>query len=68
MLGLMQDWPLLGHKVIDYAAQQHGKRTIVSRSVEGPITRTNYGEIRDRSLKVAQALERDGFQLDSLDR
>ena len=63
MLGLMQDWPLLGHKVIDYAAAQHGDREIVSRSVEGSITRTNYRTIRDRSLKVAQALERDGFKL-----
>ena len=63
MLGLMQEWPLLCHKIIDYAAAQHGKREVVSRSVEGPITRTNYAEIRVRALKVAQALEREGFQL-----
>jgi len=42
MFGLMQDWPLLGHKVIDYAASQHGDREVISRSVEGPIVRTNY--------------------------
>ena len=63
MLGLMQEWPLLGHKVIDYAASQHGAREVITRSVEGPIVRTNYRSIRDRSLKVAQALDRDGFQL-----
>ncbi len=63
MLGLMQDWPLLCHKIIDYAATQHGKREIVSRSVEGPITRTNYAEIRARALRVAQALDHDGFKL-----
>ena len=62
MLGLMQDWPLLCHKIIDYAASQHGKREIVSRSVEGPIVRTNYGEIHLRAKKVAQALDRDGFK------
>ena len=50
MLGLMQEWPLLGHKVIDYAASQHGQREIVTRSVEGPIVRTNYVAVRNRAL------------------
>ncbi len=63
MLGLMQDWPLLCHKIIDYAAVQHGNREVVSRSIEGPIHRTNYGNLRARALKVAQALERDGCRL-----
>jgi len=62
MQGLMQEWPLLCHKIIDHAARQHGNREIVSRSVEGPIVRTNYRELRKRALKVAQRLERDGFQ------
>jgi len=62
MLGLMQEWPLLCHKILDYAARQHGNREIVSRSVEGPIVRTNYREVRARALKVAQRLERDGFK------
>ena len=61
MLGLMQQWPLLCHKILDYAAIQHGSREVVTRSVEGPITRTTYGEIRARSLRVAQGLARDGF-------
>ena len=63
MLGLMQEWPLLCHKIIDHAARQHGNREIVSRSVEGPIVRTTYRELRQRALKVAQMLERDGFVL-----
>ena len=62
MLGLMQDWPLLIHHVIDYAATQHAKREVVSRSVEGPIHRTDYAAIRLRSLKLAQRLERDGIR------
>ena len=37
MLGLMQDWPLLCHRIIDHAAIQHAERPVVSRSVEGPI-------------------------------
>jgi fatty-acyl-CoA synthase len=63
MLGLMQDWPLLCHRVIDYAATHHGARKVVSRSVEGPVHTTNYAEIRTRALRIAQRLERDGIKL-----
>jgi acyl-CoA synthetase (AMP-forming)/AMP-acid ligase II len=59
MLGLMQDWPLLIHKVIDYAATEHGRREVVSRSVEGPIHRITYREIRERALRVAKRLGMD---------
>jgi acyl-CoA synthetase (AMP-forming)/AMP-acid ligase II len=63
MLGLMQDWPLLIHRVIDHAAGQHGGRDVVSRSVEGPIHRTTYAAIRTRALQVAKRLEREGIAL-----
>ena len=63
MLGLMQDWQLLCHRVIDHAATYHGARSVVSRSIEGPIHTTNYAEIRARALRVAQRLERDGIKL-----
>ncbi len=63
MLGLMQDWPLLCHRVIDHAAKHHGARQVITRSVEGPIVTTNYADIRARALKVAQRLEKDGFKL-----
>lgn len=42
MLGLMQDWPLLCHRIIEHAAAIHGHQEVVTRSVEGPIHRTNY--------------------------
>ena len=45
MLGLMQDWPLLCHRIIEHAAKYHGTQEVVTRSVEGPIHRTNYAEI-----------------------
>lgn len=61
MLGLMQDWPLLIHRVIDYAAVQHPNRSVVSRSVEGPLHRTTYKAIRQRSLQLAQRLQHDGI-------
>ena len=62
MFGLMQDWPLLLHKIIDHAASQHGAREVVTRSVEGPIVRTNYAAIRARALRVAQRLAREGVK------
>ena len=37
MLGLMQDWPLLCHRIIEHAAKYHGTREVVTRSIEGPI-------------------------------
>jgi len=43
MLGLMQDWPLLCHRIIDHAALNHGSRPVHSRSVEGPLHTTTYG-------------------------
>jgi fatty-acyl-CoA synthase len=61
MRGLMQDWPLLCHRLIDHAATHHAEREIVSRSVEGPIHRTNYREARSRALRVAKRLDAIGF-------
>jgi len=63
MLGLMQEWPLLIHKIIDFAAIQHPNREVVTRLVEGPIHRTNYRGVRARALQVAQRLEREGVKL-----
>jgi acyl-CoA synthetase (AMP-forming)/AMP-acid ligase II len=57
MFGLMQDWPLLIHRVIDHAASQHATREIVSRSVEGPIHRTSYAQIRTRARQLAARLK-----------
>src|SRR5579885_379001 len=62
MRGLMQGWPLLVHKIIDHAALYHGERQIVSRSIEGPVERTNYRDVRLRALRVAQALDRAGVK------
>lgn len=63
MLGLMQDWPLLCHTILDHAAANHGEREIVSRLVEGNIHRETYKDAKDRSLRLAQGLARDGFRL-----
>src|SRR6202165_4838747 len=63
MLGLMQDWPLLCHRVIDHAAINHADRPVVTRSVEGPIHTTTYSQVRARALRVAQRLDPDGVKL-----
>src|ERR1700720_2431416 len=61
MLGLMQDWPLLWHRVIDHAAINHPERCVISRSIEGPLHSITYPELRTRALKLAQRLARDGI-------
>jgi len=63
MLGLMQDFPLLIHRLIDHAARHHPARSIVSRSVEGPFHRTDYATLRARSLRLSQRLAQEGVQL-----
>jgi fatty-acyl-CoA synthase len=63
MLGLMQDWSLLLHRIIDHAAIQHGGREVVSRAVEdGSLRRTTYAKVRQRALKAAKRLARDGVR------
>jgi fatty-acyl-CoA synthase len=62
MKGLMQDWPLRVTTLIDHAARFHGDQEIVTRSIEGPITRTTYREVHLRARKIAQALGRFGIK------
>lgn len=63
MLGLMQDYPLLVHTIIDHAAINHGERELVTRSIEGPIKRYTLRELRQRALRVAKALHNEGVML-----
>ncbi|MEO8115686.1 MAG: long-chain-fatty-acid--CoA ligase [Phenylobacterium sp.] len=56
MLGLMQDWPLTVDRILDHAKEWHPRREVVSRSVEGPIVRTTYGEVHDRAKRLSNAL------------
>jgi fatty-acyl-CoA synthase len=62
MLGLMQDWPLTLDKLLDHAAEWHGGREIVTRSVEGPIVRTTYADIRQRAKRLSNALKGMGVK------
>lgn len=62
MLGLMQNQPLLISSQIEFAALNHGREEIVSRSVEGPIHRYTYKECASRSRQLAKALSQRGIQ------
>ncbi len=60
MLGLMQDYQLTVQTILDHAALNHGEREMVTRSIEGPIRRYTYRDLRERALRVAKALQKEG--------
>ncbi|MBT3535394.1 MAG: AMP-binding protein, partial [Rhodospirillaceae bacterium] len=61
MQGLMMDVPLLVSSMIDYAAECHGDREVVSRELDGEIHRYSYRDAHLRTKKLAQAMERLGL-------
>ena len=63
MLGIMQDWQLTVDKVLEHARLNFADREIVTRSVEGPIERTTYGELYTRAKQVSAALKDHGIEL-----
>jgi acyl-CoA synthetase (AMP-forming)/AMP-acid ligase II len=56
----MQQRPVLISSLLDYAERNHTGTEIVSRSVEGPIHRSNWGEVATRARQIANALHRQG--------
>jgi acyl-CoA synthetase (AMP-forming)/AMP-acid ligase II len=62
MRGLMYDSPLLVSSLIRHAARVFGDQEMVTRSVEGPIQRTNYRELHARAQRLAGALVAHGVQ------
>ncbi|MCC7273747.1 MAG: long-chain-fatty-acid--CoA ligase [Alphaproteobacteria bacterium] len=62
MQGLMMDVPLSISSLIRHAALYHGDTEIVTRTVEGPIHRYNWGEAHRRAQQLANALKRLGVQ------
>jgi len=61
MLGLMQDWPLTVDRILDHAKNAFPRREVVTRSIEGPISRTTYGNIWRRAKQVSNALREHGI-------
>ena len=62
MQGLMMQTPLLITSLIEFAVQNHSDTAIVTRSVEGPVRRTTYGDIYVRIKKLANALQSLGVK------
>ncbi|MEQ1708086.1 MAG: long-chain-fatty-acid--CoA ligase [Terricaulis sp.] len=60
MLGLMQDWPLTVDRILDHANACFPHREVVTRSLEGPITRMTYSAIWRRAKRVTNALKARG--------
>ena len=61
MLGQMMEQELLISCIVDHAARYHGDTEIVSVNTNGGIHRTNYSELRDRSLRLGSALTKRGL-------
>jgi fatty-acyl-CoA synthase len=61
MLGLMQDWPLTVDRVLDHAQSNFARREVVTRSIEGPISRSTYANIARRAKQVTNALREHGI-------
>ena len=62
MRGLMQNFPLHENSILDHAKKHHASREIISRSIEGPIHKTNYAQIHHRAKQCAQALVKLGIK------
>lgn len=56
MRGRMMETPLLISSLIEHAGRVHGDQRIVTRTVEGPVHRTTWAEVRARSKRLASAL------------
>ena len=62
MNGQMMNVPLLISAQIEFAARFHNSVEIITRTVEGPIHRSTWGEVARRTRKLANALEQMGIK------
>ena len=62
MFGLMQDWALRLHRILDHAGSQFPTQVVVSRQTDGPLTRTPYAVLRQRARRLVRRLQQDGIR------
>ena len=62
MNGLMMNAPLLISAQLEFASRFHSLQEVVTRTVEGPITRTTWGHVAARTRKLANALKALGVK------
>jgi 3-(methylthio)propionyl---CoA ligase len=60
--GMMMDRPMLISSLIDYAGECYANVPVISQTVEGDILRSNYGQLRARIVKLANALVAGGVR------
>lgn len=63
MHGLMMNRPLLVSSLIEYGAEVHADKLVVSRRVEGDIHHQTFAETRDRVAQLAHALKALGIDV-----
>src|SRR5258708_26817641 len=56
MHGLMEYWRSRVDRLREHASAGHSGREVVTRSVEGPVVRTTYGDIFQRAKRLSGAL------------
>ncbi|HSM60012.1 MAG TPA: long-chain-fatty-acid--CoA ligase [Longimicrobiales bacterium] len=62
MRGLMMDTPLLISSLVEHAATVFPGTEVVTRTVEGPVHRYAWPDVRRRSMQVARALRAAGVR------
>jgi fatty-acyl-CoA synthase len=60
MFGLMQNYPLMISSLLTHAARHHGSGEVVSRTHDGSIHHTTWGETERRARRLARVLQRLG--------
>ena len=68
LYGKMMDRPLLVSAILEHGADQFGQQEIVSRETHGPLHRTTFAEVAQRSKKLANALAKLGLKPGSVVR
>jgi 3-(methylthio)propionyl---CoA ligase len=63
MRGLMQNQPLLISRLIEHGGTVFGNVEVVSQTVEGPLHRYTWADVRSRSKQLANALSAQGVGL-----
>lgn len=62
LFGKMMDRPLLVSAILEHGADQFGQQEIVSRETHGPLHRTTFAQVAQRSKKLANAFAKLGLK------
>jgi len=62
MRGRMMEMPLLISSLIEHAGTVYGDQQIISQTVEGPVHRSTWADVRSRSKQLAGALAARGIE------